>query len=176
MNFLRVFRLFYWMPFVVLVLFLTVRVPECAVTDRPTREAGGEPVDAMLDRLYGGKLVLSEYRGRPVLIDFWATWCAPCVGQVPVLNAFHKKYGKRMPLLAIATDHQGAEVVEPFVEEYAVRYLVLLGDNDLARNWGLLGYPTMFLLDPEGRIVEQHTGPVSPAWLERRAALWLGEE
>lgn len=176
MNFLRVFRLFYWMPFVLLVLYVFVsNSPGCTVYDRPTREARGEPVDEMLERLYGGKLVLSEYRGRPVLIDFWATWCAPCVGQVPVLNAFHEKYGKRMPLLAIATDHQGAQVVEPFVEEYAVRYPVLLGDNDLARSWGLVGYPTMFVLDPEGRIVEQHSGPVSRSWLEKRAELWLGE-
>jgi thiol-disulfide isomerase/thioredoxin len=83
-----------------------------------------------LPDLAGGEVALAELRGRPVLIDFWATWCAPCERQVPVLNAFHEKHGERIPVLGIAVDADPS-LVPGFVAEHDVRYRVLLGDDVL---------------------------------------------
>jgi thiol-disulfide isomerase/thioredoxin len=121
--------------------------------------------DFTLPLLGGDELTLSKFRGRPVLIDFWATWCAPCVGQVPLFNEFHERYGADIPLLAVATDTDGAEAVAPFAEEHGIEYPVLLGSEALARDWGLLGFPTLFVIDAEGRIQEAHVGPLTEEWL-----------
>lgn len=121
--------------------------------------------DFTLPLLNGGEATLSAYRGKPVLIDFWATWCAPCVGQIPLFNDFHAKYGDELPLLAVATDTEGAEAVAPFAEEHGIAYPVLMGSEALARDWGLLGFPTLFVIDAEGRIQEAHVGPLSEDWL-----------
>ena len=128
--------------------------------------------DFTLPLLGGGDSTLSALRGKPVLVDFWATWCAPCIQQVPLFNAFHAEHGDRVGLLAIATDADGAEVVEPFAAEHDIRYPVLLGSEALARNWGLIGFPTLFVIDPEGRIREAHVGPLSEEWLLEVTREW----
>ena len=117
--------------------------------------------DFTLPLLGGGEATLSAERGRLVLVDFWATWCAPCIKQVPLFNAFHAEHGDRVSLIAIATDAAGAEVVGPFAEEHGIEYPVVLGDEALARSWGLMGFPTLFVIRPDGRIQEAHAGPLS---------------
>jgi thiol-disulfide isomerase/thioredoxin len=127
--------------------------------------------DFSLPDLTGGTVALAELRGRPVVIDFWATWCAPCERQVPVLNAFHAKHGDRIPVLGISVDVDPAAVA-PFVTQHEVRYRVLLGDEGLARDYGALGFPTLFVVRPDGHVHSAHVGVVSPGALEAAVAAW----
>jgi thiol-disulfide isomerase/thioredoxin len=140
--------------------------------------AGAEPrvaaPDFTLPDLAGGEVSLAALRGRPVVIDFWATWCAPCERQVPVLNAFHDKYGDRIPVLGIAVDVGGAETVAPFVSQHGLRYHVLLGDTGLAQDYEALGFPTLFVIRPDGTIHSAHVGVVTPEALESAVAEWAG--
>jgi cytochrome c biogenesis protein CcmG/thiol:disulfide interchange protein DsbE len=129
--------------------------------------------DFSLPDLAGGMLALAELRGRPVVIDFWATWCAPCERQVPVLNEFHAKHGERIPVLGISVDVD-PDAVPPFVARHDVRYRVLLGDEGLARDYGALGFPTLFVVRPDGSVHSSHVGLVSPAALEAAVAEWSG--
>jgi cytochrome c biogenesis protein CcmG/thiol:disulfide interchange protein DsbE len=117
--------------------------------------------DFTLPQLGGGEVTLSASRGRPVVVDFWATWCAPCIKQVPMFNAIQEAFGDRVDVLAIATDAGGEEQVAPFAEEHGIAYRVLLGSETLAQQWGLIGFPTMFLIRPDGVIQEAHVGPIS---------------
>jgi cytochrome c biogenesis protein CcmG, thiol:disulfide interchange protein DsbE len=148
------------------------------VDPAPAAGAPGAPPSAApsftLPDLAGGEVSLAELRGRPVVIDFWATWCAPCERQVPVLNAFHDKYGDRIPVLGIAVDVDGAESVAPFVQQHALRYRVLLGDEGLAQDYDAFGFPTLYVVRPDGTIHSAHVGVVTPEALEDAVSDWAG--
>ena len=146
--------------------------PPAAAGEAPAAEAFPAPAFSLPD-LAGGELALADLRGRPALIDFWATWCEPCERQVPVLNAFHEQHGERIPVVGIAVD-ANPNAVPPFVAEHAIRYRVLLGDEGLARDYGARGFPTLFVVRPDGSIHSAHVGVVTPDALEAAVAEWSG--
>ena len=125
------------------------------------REPASRPPTWTLEDLAGGSVSLAELRGRPVVIDFWATWCAPCEFQIPVLNQLDERYGDRVEVVGIAVDADGREAVAPFAAEHRIAYRVLLGDEDLAQRYGArrLSEP---LRDPGGR--RRSTLPTSGWW------------
>ena len=104
-------------------------------TSAPARE---EAPAFTLPSLEGEHVTLSDFRGKIVIIDFWATWCPPCEFQVPELNAFwaeHRDDGD-IAVFGISVDEGGPEVVRAWVEEKGVEYPILLGDSGLARRYG----------------------------------------
>jgi peroxiredoxin len=120
---------------------------------------GTQAPDFTLPILDGGELSLESLRGKTVLLDFWATWCAPCHFQIPVLNAIAKEYGDReVVVLGLSVDVEGREVVAPFVAEEGVQYTVLLADEELARAFGAPGFPYSMIIDPRGQIRSVHMG------------------
>jgi thioredoxin:protein disulfide reductase len=113
---------------------------------------------ALLD---GGKIDVESLRGKVVLIDFWATWCVPCLSEVPVFNELHKANRARgFELVAIALDDEGAEIVKPFVKAHPMNYTVALGDSELAQRFKVDDsvLPVTLLLDKQGRIRFTHVG------------------
>ncbi len=137
----------------------------------PTETTDAEPAPAFdLESLAGPRVSLASLRGRPAIIDFWATWCAPCVRQVPVLNALLDKRGDDVAVIGISVDAEGADAVAPFAEEHEIAYTILLGDEGLAQDFGARGFPTLFVLDAEGAIREAHVGVASLDELEEALA------
>ena len=112
---------------------------------------------------------LSALRGQIVILDFWATWCAPCVAQVPPLNALYDLYRERgdVQVYGISVDLEGPEPVRAWVAENGVRYPILMGGESLAQRYGALGFPATFVVGPEGRIRERHVGVVDTQVLDR---------
>jgi thiol-disulfide isomerase/thioredoxin len=121
-----------------------------------------------LDRLRGGTVSLADLRGRIVILDFWATWCPPCEFQVEELNAFydaHRDDGD-VEVLGISVDAEEPAAVASWVTERGVRYPILLGGEDLARRFGAVGFPTLYILAPDGSIDSEHVGLIETAALE----------
>jgi peroxiredoxin len=110
-----------------------------------------------------GKLVhLSDYRGRVVLLDFWATWCGPCKIEIPWFEDFQRKNQERgFAVLGVSMDDEGWQVIKPFATSAKMNYRVLIGNDQTAQLYGGIdALPTTFLIDREGRIAAVHVGLV----------------
>lgn len=109
-------------------------------------------------------------KGTVQLVDFWATWCAPCRAEIPMFKDFNTTYGPRgFTLVGIAMDEEGIVKVKPFVEEMKIPYLTLIGNDGVVDAFGgVVGFPTKFLIDREGRIVDSWVGEVPRAVLEKK--------
>lgn len=111
-----------------------------------------------------GKAVsLASYKGKVVLLNFWATWCGPCKLEIPWFMDFEQKYKDRgFAVLGVSMDDDGWAVVKPYIESKKVTYRVILGDDAVAALYGgVEALPTTFVLDRQGRIANKHTGIVS---------------
>ncbi len=124
----------------------------------------------------GSPISLADHRGKPVVIDFWATWCVPCIYQVPELNAFwkiHRETGD-VAVIGVAVDVEGASVVAPWIEEKGVEYQIAIGDESLAREFGVLGFPTLAIISSDGNIESLHVGLIEVEELEHLVAPLIG--
>ena len=139
----------------------------------PKRAARPAP-DFTLPDLQGQDVSLADFRGKTVVLDFWATWCLPCIYQVPVLNEFwsaHRDAGD-VAVIGIAVDVEGAEIVGPWIEEHGVEYQIVIGDERLARKFGAMGFPTLAIITPDGDIDSLHVGLLELEELESLVALF----
>ena len=121
--------------------------------------------DFTLKDLSGRAVSLEDYRGKVVLVDFWATWCPPCRSSIPELVRLQESYaGQGLVILGISLDDPGRAdnaSLRAFKDKYRMNYPVLRGDLRVARDYfgdGEMGIPTMFVVNREGRIVDRHVG------------------
>ena len=126
----------------------------------------------------GTKRKLSDYQGQVVLLNFWATWCAPCRTEIPWLKDIHEEYSREgFAVVGVAMDERGWRAVTPFLAEYDVDYPVLLGNAKVARLYGgLETLPKTLFLDRKGRIVAVHEAILSKAHLRKIVELLLAEK
>jgi thiol-disulfide isomerase/thioredoxin len=108
----------------------------------------------------GSPARLADFRGHWLLVNLWATWCAPCVREMPSLDRLQATLGDRLAILAVSQDRGGAHVVGPFLEKLSLASLRIYLDPKSAVGQGLgaRGLPTTFLLDGEGRVRAQLEG------------------
>ena len=106
-----------------------------------------------LKNLDGQTVRLSDFRGRPVLLNFWATWCQPCAEELPSLQRLHESLGEKgLQVVAISIDRSNHEKVRDYVKNYHLTFPVLLDpDQEARRKYFILGLPTSYLIDARGR-------------------------
>lgn len=121
--------------------------------------------------LAGKRVDLRALRGKVVLIDFWATWCAPCMIEIPHLIDLKKRYAARgFEIIGVSFDDSAAPV-KAAARRFAFNYPILLGDAAFGNLYGgVLGLPMQFLVGRNGKILHVWTGEVSPAVLEKQIA------
>jgi len=129
----------------------------------------GKPAPNFALRGMDGKLVqLEELRGQPVFLNFWATWCQPCIAEHPVLRAVAKRYAGRVQFLGVVY-HDEVEKIEAFLSSSGEWGPTLLDlDGSVAVAYGVYGAPETFFIDSEGVIVEKLVGTVHPDFLSRK--------
>lgn len=135
--------------------------PEAAVSAVPLASAASDLApDFKVTRINGETFSLSAHKGKVVLIDFWATWCPPCIAEIPHFNELYAAYKPRgFEMIGLSVDQGGRKVVEPFVVSRGVTYPVAMADDALVDAYGgIRGLPTSFLIDKQGRIAEKFLG------------------
>ena len=128
-------------------------------TDVPT--AGKAVPDFTAPLLVGdGEMTMSDLEGKPVVLNFWASWCAPCKDEAPILQAAHERYGDRITFLGIDIRDARSDALE-FVQEYGLTYPSVRDEGmHVYADYGLTGQPETFFIDADGILVEHVPGPV----------------
>jgi thiol-disulfide isomerase/thioredoxin len=125
----------------------------------PLLHAAPAPVWDLKD--LGGKSVkLSDFKGKVVILDFWATWCPPCREEIPNFVALQNQYkGQGLVIVGISLDQGGPGIVSSFVQAQKINYPIVMGDENVSTQYGdIQAIPTTFIIDPQGNIVGKHEG------------------
>jgi peroxiredoxin len=111
----------------------------------------------------GKTIKLADYRGKVVLLNFWATWCGPCKIEMPWFTGYEQQYqGKDFAVLGVSLDEDGWKAVKPYLASHKIGYPVMIGGDDISQAYGGIdSLPTTFLIGKDGRIASMHVGLVS---------------
>ncbi len=177
----RLSKLFSLALFTLLLAAAGCQSQQTGKSSPPTLEAHTEVTEApdfALPTLDGNTFRLSDHRGKVVLLNFWATWCAPCRAEIPDFIKLQQEIGKdKLLIVGISLDEEGESVVRPFVEKMGINYPVVIDDGSVAKLYGgVYAIPTTVIVDPAGKIFRRFEGMTNEASLRRLLAPLLGEE
>jgi peroxiredoxin len=120
---------------------------------------------------------LKDYRGKVILLDFWATWCHGCKEEIPWFSEFERKYSaKGFTVVGVSMDDDGWKVVTPFIQKAEVPYRIVLGDDATATKYKIQNMPDAFLIDREGRIAATYVGLVDKDDVEANIQAMLSQK
>jgi cytochrome c biogenesis protein CcmG/thiol:disulfide interchange protein DsbE len=124
----------------------------------------------------GKNINLNDYKGKVVILDFWATWCGPCRRGVPDLVSIQNNYEKDVVVIGISLDDERTKKdIKPFMKEYGINYPVVYGTSEVVSNYGnIRAIPTSFIIDQNGNVVDKYVGLVSKEIYVDRIKTLLG--
>jgi cytochrome c biogenesis protein CcmG/thiol:disulfide interchange protein DsbE len=125
--------------------------------------------DASLRKLGDtGSGAIDDYRGKVVLVNFWASWCDPCKDEAPLVEKTHQELAAHGGTVVGVDTRDASDAALQFVKAHGMTYPSLRdGSGDYANKWGLTGYPESFLLDKDGRVVAINRGPITKSWVAK---------
>ena len=126
-------------------------------------------IDLVLPDLHGKQIKVSDYRGKWVIVNYWATWCPPCAAEIPELNRFHKKHqAKDAVVLGVNIEKDDIDYVREFSADFKIAYPVLQADNLVSSPYGRISaLPTTFIISKEGKLFRKIVGSVTLQRLEK---------
>lgn len=148
-------------PKIVLVLLLGALAAYFAFFKEPENVSIGETAPSFRLVSKTGPVSLDEYRGKTVLLNFWATWCPPCLYEFPSLIRLKNRFkGDAFELLAVSIDEEGWGAVDPFIRTLQISFPILLDpQGGIASLYGAGRLPSTFLIDRQGKVVKKYLGP-----------------
>ncbi len=125
--------------------------------------------DFMLKDMTGSKHQLSSYKGKWVLVNYWATWCPPCLEEVPdLVNLYDQHMQKDLMVLGVVFDYKDVKEVEKYVDDMLMSYPIILGDDSVAAQIGQVDVlPTTFIYNPQGVLVKIKRGVITREFIEK---------
>jgi cytochrome c biogenesis protein CcmG/thiol:disulfide interchange protein DsbE len=113
--------------------------------------------DFALTDASGATARLTQYRGKVVLLDFWATWCGGCKHEIPWFEEFNKMYGQKgLAVVGVSLDDDGWKALKPFLTQHPISYRVVLGNQVMSKSYAIDGMPDTFLIDRQGRLAASY--------------------
>ena len=128
-------------------------------SSQPAKSAGPAP-DFELEKVSGGILKSDDIKGKVTIVDFWATWCQPCIQEIPNFNKIHESHdGKGVQMLAITVESGSLDEIKPKVKELNMKYPVVVGNDKVVEGFGgLIGFPTTFVVTQDWKIYKKYLG------------------
>lgn len=131
--------------------------------------------DFKLETLDGKPLRLGDYKGKVILLNFWATWCGPCRAEVPDLVGLQEKYKDRLQILGLVVDDDDQDAIRKFIAEFGINYPAAMATDEIRLQYGgIPALPTSFIIDDQGRVVQKHEGLRDPVLYEVEIRSLLG--
>ena len=125
--------------------------------------ANTEAAPLVLEKPAGGTVAFADLRGEILILDFWATWCPPCISEIPHYNELHAEYdGKGVHLIGVTLESGSAEDVAAFAQDPAhlIEYPLVMGNDEIVDTYGpVWGFPTTVLVGPDGKVAKTWLGP-----------------
>jgi peroxiredoxin len=132
---------------------------------------GSKAPDFTLKTLDGQETSLKDYRGKKVILNFWATWCPPCKAEIPEMQRFYKEYhSKNVEILAVnlAYSETKPEKINDFVKDYGITFPILLDEkNTIGKQFRAVSIPTSYFIDEKGTIKKLHVGPMDYEFIKK---------
>ena len=124
--------------------------------------------DFTLTTLQGEEVTLSDYKGKIVFLNFWATWCEPCIEEMPHMQSVYEKHPDiAMLAVNLTSKDLGIDAVKQFVDDLKVTFPILLDEaHVVGKQYSILALPTSYIIDPEGRVFKEVVGPMDEAMME----------
>lgn len=143
-----------------LMIVLGINLSRHRPADEGPQMAGKPAPDFALQSLDGKTVHLSDFRGKPVLLNFWATWCEPCKIEMPWFIQLQKQYaGEGLQILGVAMDDSSEKDIASFAHDMGVNYPILLGKEEVGNAYGGVQFlPATFYIDRDGKVVEKVFG------------------
>ncbi len=150
----------------VLALSLVLPGPSVSGQRRLTLSARGErtgerctPGTFTLSDVDGKVIRSSELHGRVFILDFWATWCGPCIAEIPMYNRLHEKYGSQgLRIVGVAVQSGWAKDVKPQVAKHQIEYPVLVGNDETVEDFDVVAFPTTLVITQDWKIYKKYVG------------------
>jgi peroxiredoxin len=151
--------------------------PACASTEaEPVPEGDAARLDFTLKDMHGKEVTLASFRGKPIILNFWATWCGPCKAEIPALVELADKYrAQQLTILGVSVD-DSPDDLKRFAAEYKMNYPVLvgLGQDELQEVYdAVMVIPITWFIRPDGTILRKHQGPATKDWFETQVKAML---